>query len=563
MSLPVYAADPPMDNAISPDEIRAAVATIKRCPVFSASRQLNAFLTYVVDKVLAGEADRIKAYSIATEALGRPESFDPAMDPIVRVEAGRLRRALAAYYEGEGATAPLRIDIPRGTYVPRFERSAAPMPAVEIAQEPGERGLGRLWLMLLLAIMVLALAALAYWWFSPAPRMSSGLENLMTPIAANRPTAPRIYVDTFTIANDLAIEGLSGDRFRARVATAMARFDEVTVVTRPEGDADYVVRGSVEEGSNGIVASALLVHRASGRVVWSGRFTAPRDPAHPAGPIDRLMRDIVVEIVQPYGVVMADRLARTDSADDGFACVIKAFDYWRNFDAAHHAAARSCLEALTRRYPNYALPFAQLAFFYVDEERFGFNPRTGTPALERALQAATTAVQLAPTSARAHEALQNAYFAAGRFDRALEAGAKAVSLNPLDTDIIADYGRVLIVEGHYERGMAQINQSAEANAAYPGWYDLYRGLAAFQAGDTAGMRTYLARTNLSANPLTPVLRLIAADRSGDAAKAAAIRAEMRVQFPALVADPTAELSRLVPNPDLVRRLVTAADAAGL
>jgi hypothetical protein len=79
------------------------------------------FLTFVDDKTLAGEERAIKGYTIATQALGRGDDFDPQSDPIVRVEAGRLRRALDAYYAGEGAQDPLRIVIPRGGYVPHFE----------------------------------------------------------------------------------------------------------------------------------------------------------------------------------------------------------------------------------------------------------------------------------------------------------------------------------------------------------------------------------------------------------------------------------------------------------
>ena len=69
---------------------------------------------------LAGRSDRIKGYTIGVHALGRGESFDPQTDPIVRVEAGRLRRALARYYAGAGSTDPLVIELPRGGYVPTF-----------------------------------------------------------------------------------------------------------------------------------------------------------------------------------------------------------------------------------------------------------------------------------------------------------------------------------------------------------------------------------------------------------------------------------------------------------
>ena len=76
-----------------PQEIRAALERICASEGFSSSPQLAAFLRFTVEAVLRGERERIKAYTIAIEALGRDERFDPQVDPIVRVEATRLRRA--------------------------------------------------------------------------------------------------------------------------------------------------------------------------------------------------------------------------------------------------------------------------------------------------------------------------------------------------------------------------------------------------------------------------------------------------------------------------------------
>src|SRR5882724_13630618 len=76
------------------DEIRAALEHMAGSEAFRGPPQLVSFLRYVVEATLRGTADRIKCYTIAVEALGRAENFDPQTDPIVRVEAMRLRRAL-------------------------------------------------------------------------------------------------------------------------------------------------------------------------------------------------------------------------------------------------------------------------------------------------------------------------------------------------------------------------------------------------------------------------------------------------------------------------------------
>src|ERR1043165_5605357 len=110
------------------DEIRAALERMAASEAFRGSPQLVAFLRYVVEATLRGTADRIKGYTIAVEALGRADNFDPQTDPIVRVEAMRLRRALARYYAHGGKHDPVALDLPLGNYVPTFRRVASADP---------------------------------------------------------------------------------------------------------------------------------------------------------------------------------------------------------------------------------------------------------------------------------------------------------------------------------------------------------------------------------------------------------------------------------------------------
>lgn len=108
----------------SESDIRQALRKVAQSEMFIASPRLSAFLCYIVHQALAGAGGRIKGYTIAVEALGRAADFDPRVDPIVRVEAGRLRRRLDRYYADEGADDPVVIELPLGGYVPRFHPRA-------------------------------------------------------------------------------------------------------------------------------------------------------------------------------------------------------------------------------------------------------------------------------------------------------------------------------------------------------------------------------------------------------------------------------------------------------
>ncbi len=118
----------------SQKDINHQLEAILASPDFTATPQQVCLLRYVVEQTLAGNAESIKGYTIATEVFGRRSDFDQNIDPIVSIQAGRLRRALSRYYRGAGKSDPLRIDIPKGGYVPVFETRKHPqMAAVDSA----------------------------------------------------------------------------------------------------------------------------------------------------------------------------------------------------------------------------------------------------------------------------------------------------------------------------------------------------------------------------------------------------------------------------------------------
>src|SRR4051795_10348592 len=108
------------DESIPPQVIQDVLQRIVASREFMNSERKRRFLKFVVQETLAGHAGRIKAYAIALDVFDRDPGFDPGADPVVRIEAGRLRRCLEHYYLGEGVADRIRITIPRGGYVPHF-----------------------------------------------------------------------------------------------------------------------------------------------------------------------------------------------------------------------------------------------------------------------------------------------------------------------------------------------------------------------------------------------------------------------------------------------------------
>lgn len=183
------------------DAERAELQAILSSEAFQRAPTLGLFLSYVCEKHFRGEADQIKEYNIAVEALGRPADFDQKKDSIVRVEAHRLRKRLREYYESEGKDHAIRIDLPPGAYVPVFHRreptaagqtgdlTAELAPAAHSSassateKEPAPGKPRRLWLGLAAAVVMAALGGTLFsWQRRPAPAREESRSSATQPV---------------------------------------------------------------------------------------------------------------------------------------------------------------------------------------------------------------------------------------------------------------------------------------------------------------------------------------------------------------------------------------------
>ena len=125
----------------SPEAVRQQLQAILASRPFVTATRARRFLTYIVEQTLAGQTDAIKELVLGIEVFDRPADFDPKVDTIVRVEAGKLRKRLEEYYADEGAAAPVRIEVPKGSYVPQFQLRTQ-TPASESPALPSTPGTG-------------------------------------------------------------------------------------------------------------------------------------------------------------------------------------------------------------------------------------------------------------------------------------------------------------------------------------------------------------------------------------------------------------------------------------
>ncbi len=119
------------------EQCEEQVRHILRSGTFRNASTLQQLLTFLAAKAIAGVGESLKEYTIGVEALGRKHDFDPKIDPIVRVQSHRLRTKLKEYYSHEGSHDPILVQIPKGHYLPTFERLVAEsMLATTVANAP-------------------------------------------------------------------------------------------------------------------------------------------------------------------------------------------------------------------------------------------------------------------------------------------------------------------------------------------------------------------------------------------------------------------------------------------
>jgi tetratricopeptide (TPR) repeat protein len=558
------------------EALKSALARVVASEPFRNAPRLIAFLTFVVQKTIAGEAAGLKGYTIATQALGRPDDIDPQADPIVRVEAGRLRRALQSYYEGEGASDPLRIVVPVGGYVPLLEEWEPLEPSRDRSRdEPEPEGgstsaratrlgtprLGRrASVAVATAALVLALGAAFVLLFESEPSPASpGLAQLDR--EDGRPVV---------IVQPLQIVGSPPDLFspalmRSVVAGALAKFDGLIVADREEeapapSYPHYELRLRASRDGEGAHVSARLTHRPSGEVLWTRELDSG-DVGQGPGPREReLAGAIAVTVGQPFGVIFSDLRARAQEGS-GAHCLVAAHDSRFGIDPSDHARARDCLEAVVAARPTYHLGYAPLTNSYLLEHRIGLNPRPDP--LDRALRAAQKAVELAPQSARAHYAMMSALFARNETEAALREGQLAVELNPYNTDIAAELGARYVQLGRYAEGLAHLDRAIAANPGRPPWYDFYKFVAAYMEGDLATARTIAASLVGERSFLGAFARALVAYRDGEIDRARQFLQEAQSAAPQLIAEPRRALERAGFCPSITARFVADLHHAGL
>lgn len=555
---------------LPPEDIRAQLGRILNSVDFEATARERRFLGYVVEEALAGRASRIKAYSIAMEVFGRDASFDPQNDPIVRIEAGHLRRSLERYYLMAGQADPILITIPKGGYVPIFARRSVPEPGTAAPAVPKPEASAPAdwrrapWLRIVLpAVLVALLAAVAF-------------KLQAIGVGPTAPEIPRLLVERFDALGGTEATAAIASGLTQEVISHLSKFKDIVVVEstqaapgKPAVPPRYALLGSVDLSAEAFRLRVRLVNHEDGAVLWANSYDGDMKVARLVKAQTDIAQNVATSLAQTYGVIFqADaKLNTLDPPDDwgAYSCTLSYYAYRASLDQQALPAVRACLEDAVRRFPKYATAWGLLAQAYIDESRFRFplDPASMRAATDRALAAARRAVELEPLNIRGLQAEMFGLFFSGELEAARNVGERALAINPNDTELMGEYGYRLALSGDWTEGCKLIAQARERNPGPFAYYESGLALCAYFSGDHKQAVMWIRKTTVPKSPLYHLIAAAIFGEAGDKPEADRERAWLEQNEPALVRNARRETSLRLGRAEDVEFFVNSLRKAGL
>ena len=490
-----------------PDEVRAYLHALQGHGAFNASERNRRFLSYVVEETLEGRADRIKAYNIALAAFDRGEDFDPLTDPIVRIEASRLRRSLEHYYLTAGKSDQIRIDIPKGSYAATFAyihddppQDQPPRPDAEPdahrpepMTEPQRRQRPVLALMTVAVAAVMAASIAAYFVLS---------QGQQTDTVASGARGPAVLVMPFEFIGGDQTQSYLARGITYEVIGTLTRFEDLfiygsdTSFSMLDADEskfggvtpDYVLSGSVQTDNARVRVAAILSEAKTNQYLWSASTEEDLSTAGIAQIQKEIVAKVVTAIAQPDGFVF-DQKAReiaTKPAEKlaSYECVVRFRQYWGSYSSRDFSSVRECLERTVADDPLYGRADAALALLYVDTYRFGFGAADiSFDPLQRAMELANKSIELEPNASGGYLAKSMAQWFLHDVDGSIATARHGLDINPYNTDLLADLGLRLAQRARWDEAMPLIKEAYERNPGSPIGYHIATFLHEYMMGN--------------------------------------------------------------------------------
>jgi len=421
------------EPAPAAEKIQQQLQRILDSPEFQATDRQRQFLQFVVTETLAGTAQEIKGYTIATRVFGRKD-FDQATDPIVSIQANGLRRALERYYLVAGRQDPVRIDIPKGTYVPTFNEQIG-------VESDGTELSSRI----------------------PDVSFEGSWPSVLVRPFQNLTGDPQLNYLTIGLATELAME--------------LTRYQDIRVLMQnPAGHgrhasdkaARFAIDGSVRKDRAGIKVAVQLIDARTYTQIWGDMHRSNLEGAQLTAFEEEVARVVAAKLASEYGIIA--RALSIESKNippsdlKAYEAILRYYEFNSNFSAETFLSAFKALELATAKEPECGLVWSMLGRLYAANyslELFDLD----TP-LEEAIAFAEKGAKLDPTNQRVRGILAYVWFIRNKISEGLAEAERAIALNPNSLILMDNFGYLLTLLGDWRRGPALIREAIKLNPYY-------------------------------------------------------------------------------------------------
>lgn len=489
--------DPRLD--ITAAEVMLQLDRIVRNQQFERADRSKAILSFVVAEMLAGRSDRIKAYTIATLVLNRDADFDPQVNPIVRMEAGQLRRRLDRYYATDGAEDDLVITVPKGGYVPSFSRRRLKPDDVSDgkmtpSRQPGASALRRRIVAHLFSGVSTRLASIGIL----AAVLAAGVTMLMVNGPAKTAETwsrdiPRVLVIPF-LSTDRVAEADIAAGLHEEIRHYLLRYDMVQLAADTQAGnsgqpGSYLVLSGTVRSSEGRTRVAIrLADPVTDTLAWSDAIEH-QEAGEPMFNIQGMLAaQVAAATAAPYGGVSQVTFSPELPAqlENGvYTCRFLAFKYRLTTSRQVLRQAQDCLKRYRTAEPDRSEILALSSLVFLDAVKLfpGATDEEKAAALTVARDAARKAVDLAPRSPTALQALAAVDLFEGRLDEAMALLRLGLSLTPENPELLASLGMVLGASGDWSQAAVMTETAVTRTLPPPGWYRLVSAASAYVRRD--------------------------------------------------------------------------------
>lgn len=401
---------------------------------FHATKSQRKLLEYVIQKTVSGEIDQIKGYPIATQIFGRKEDFDLNTDPIVSIHANKLRSALERYYFTAGIHDPIRVEIPKGTYIPLFTEN------------------------------------------QPLEREWSKNQNVTWNIPSEN-SWPTLLIQPFQCLTQDQDEKYLSIGLATELAVELNEYNDVRVILqnsdgyRKHGSITNIrfkIGGTLRYAGKEVRLSIQLLDTHNGVQLWGESHQFKFDAETISKVEKKIAQSIAAKLAGECGII-----AQTVSAESKdkrptqlktYEAILRYYEFDRNLKSESFISTLEALDHASTIEPSCGPVWSMLGRLYGNV--YAFETPGFENALKMAVSCAEKGVQLNPDSQKARTVLGYVRMLCNELPAAISELKKALNSNKCSPIFIDGIGYMLILLGEYGQGTEMIRQAIQQNPYY-------------------------------------------------------------------------------------------------